>query len=91
MTTEEALLEKWRSLTPDKKQQVFNLVETLCAETVVQAPQAPVATYVPKTELGKQLQAVRARIVAFGEPLLDWEGIEREKAERRGGDQGDDE
>lgn len=34
--------------------------------------------------LGAQLRQIREEIVASGEPLLDWEGIEREKAERRG-------
>ena len=41
--------------------------------------------YAPQTPLGKRLWEIRQRIVDFGEPLLDWEGIEREVAERRGG------
>lgn len=41
--------------------------------------------YVPQTPLGKRLWEIRQRIVDSGEPLLDWEGIEREVAERRGG------
>ena len=40
---------------------------------------------VPQTPLGKRLWQIRQRIVDSGEPLLDWEGIEREVAERRGG------
>ena len=32
------------------------------------------------------MRQIREEIVASGEPLLDWEGIEREKAERRGGE-----
>jgi hypothetical protein len=35
--------------------------------------------------LGRRLWEIRARIVASGEPLLGWEEIEREIAERRGG------
>jgi len=37
-----------------------------------------------KTELGRQLLALRAKIVASGVPLLDWSGVEREVRERRG-------
>lgn len=41
--------------------------------------------YVPQTPLGQRLWQIRQRIVESGELLLDWEGIEREVAERRGG------
>lgn len=39
----------------------------------------------PRTALGQRLMNIRARIVASGETLLDWDAIEREIAERRGG------
>ena len=39
----------------------------------------------PKTPLGRRLRELRKRIVASGEPLLDWDDLEREIAERRGG------
>lgn len=41
-------------------------------------------TYHPRTELGRKLMSIRAKIVASGEPLLNWEEIEREVKERRG-------
>ena len=44
-----------------------------------------VPEYAPKTSLGRRLWAIRERIVASGEPLLDWDDIDREIAERRGG------
>jgi hypothetical protein len=37
-----------------------------------------------RTPLGEQLLRIRERILASGEPLLSWEEIEREVAERRG-------
>jgi hypothetical protein len=37
-----------------------------------------------RTRLGEQLLRIRQQIVASGEPLLSWEQIEREVAERRG-------
>jgi hypothetical protein len=37
-----------------------------------------------RTRLGEQLLRIRERIVASGEPLLSWEEIDREVAERRG-------
>jgi hypothetical protein len=43
------------------------------------------ATYVPRTELGRRLLELRAKAVRAGMPLLSWEELEREVAERRGG------
>lgn len=40
--------------------------------------------YQPRTALGRKLMSIRAKIVASEEPLLNWEEIEREVAERRG-------
>jgi len=40
--------------------------------------------FVPQTELGRRLWKIRQRIVNSGQPLLDWQGIEREVRERRG-------
>lgn len=38
-----------------------------------------------KSLLGERLRKIREEIVASNIPLLDWQGVEREKAERRGG------
>lgn len=37
-----------------------------------------------RTALGARLMSIRERIVKSGAPLLDWDDIEREVAERRG-------
>jgi hypothetical protein len=37
-----------------------------------------------RTPLGQRLWEIRSRLVASGEPLLGWEEIEQEVAERRG-------
>jgi hypothetical protein len=39
----------------------------------------------PRSPLGQKLWEIRRRVIESGEPLLDWEGLERELAERRGG------
>ena len=44
-----------------------------------------VSSAVARTPLGERLLRIRERIVASGEPLLSWDGIEHEIAERRGG------
>lgn len=44
--------------------------------------------YTPKTSLGKRLLKLRAKIMASGERVLDWEEIEKEVANRRGGLEG---
>ncbi len=41
-------------------------------------------SFVPRTELGRRLWRIRQRILASGQSLLDWEGIESELRERRG-------
>jgi len=38
-----------------------------------------------QTPLGAELRRLRAKIIESGEPLLSWEEIEKEVAERRGG------
>lgn len=38
----------------------------------------------PRTPLGRRLLAIRKRIVASGASLLDWDGVDREVAQRRG-------
>lgn len=37
-----------------------------------------------RTELGRRLREIRERIVASGQPLLDWDGLDREIQRRRG-------
>jgi len=48
--------------------------------------------YRPKTIFGRRLCEIRDKIVASGESLLDWDDLEKELANRRGGMwRGDDE
>jgi hypothetical protein len=37
----------------------------------------------PRTAMGRRLYAIRQRIVASGQPLLDWRDIENEVRDRR--------
>jgi hypothetical protein len=73
MTTEELLLEKWRTLPSEKQQEVLAFVEHLIQPS-------------PATDssLGRKLRAIRARIVESGVPLLSDAELEQEIAERRG-------
>jgi len=41
-------------------------------------------SYVPRTKLGRRLWQIRQRILASGQRLLDWEGLENELRARRG-------
>ncbi|MGB9701054.1 MAG: hypothetical protein ACPL5I_16905 [Thermodesulfobacteriota bacterium] len=50
------------------------------AESLWRKASAPM----PKTSLGQALLKIREKIVASGEPLLDWDDIEKEIATRRG-------
>ncbi len=85
MNTEQLLLEKWRSLPKDKQQEVIDFVEFLELKKTTATEQE--AEPKSKLPLGDQLRQIREQIVASGEPLLDWEGVEREKANRRDGNE----
>ncbi len=41
-------------------------------------------SFIPRTELGRRLLKIRRRILASGQPLLDWDDIAGELRERRG-------
>lgn len=87
MNTEQLLLEKWRSLPKDKQQEVIDFVEFLEFKGTTTTKHEPEPK--SKPPLGDRLRQIREEIVASGEPLLDWGGVEREKADRRGGYQED--
>lgn len=40
--------------------------------------------FLPKTPLGRKLWELRQKLVASGTPLLDWEALAQEIAERKG-------
>lgn len=39
------------------------------------------SAFTPKTELASRLWEIRKRIIASGEPLLDWDGVQKEAEE----------
>jgi hypothetical protein len=53
--------------------------------TAAEPPEAPEPEFQPRTDLGRRLWELRKEIVAAGAPLLDWDDLEQEIAERRGG------
>jgi len=55
-------------------------------ENSQQSLQTP-RTYKPRTALGRKLWALRQQMVASGNPLLSWNELESEIAERRGEEQ----
>jgi hypothetical protein len=40
--------------------------------------------FVPQTQLGRRLWAIRRKILTGGQPLLEWEQIEQDLLQRRG-------
>ena len=82
MGKEEQLLERWRELTPEKQQKVFEFVEALKSESDATAL---ITEYIPQTPLAKKLWEIRNRAIASGIQLLNEPEIEQELAERRGG------
>lgn len=40
--------------------------------------------FVPQTSFGRRLWSIRKRIIASGQTLLEWEGLEKELHDRRG-------
>ncbi len=80
MGKEEQLLERWRELTPEKQQRVFEFVEGLSKSDTPKESE-----YIPQTPLAKKLWEIRTRAIASGMQLLNEVEIEQELAERRGG------
>ena len=87
MNTEKLLLKKWRSLPQNLQQEVIDFVEFL--ELKKTSATKHKASPKPKLPLGERLRKLREEVIASSVPRLDWEGVEREKAERRGGYQED--
>jgi hypothetical protein len=60
---------------------------TEVTQTTDQAPThaKPEPPFELRTPLAKKLWELRQKIIASGVPLLDWDDIEREVQERRGG------
>lgn len=83
MTTEQLLLEKWRSLPPNKQQEVFKFVEFLHS-TAAPASKNQVNSQ-SRSDFVKKLRQIRQEIIDSGIPLLTDEEIDIEIAERRGG------
>lgn len=83
MASEQMLLEKWRKLAPDKKQEVIDFVEFLESKEKTISKSETISQ--PISSLGEKLQQIRDKIVASGMPLLTEDEIEKEVAERRGG------
>ncbi len=78
MAKEEQIIERWRTLTPEKQQQVLEFADSLQSE--------PESEYVPQTPLAKKLWEIRTRAIASGMQLLNEAEIEQDLAELRGGD-----
>jgi hypothetical protein len=70
--TVEELYQQAQQLSPEERQRLALLLV---------APPAPAT---PPSPLGERLRAIRAKVVASGEPLLDEAALEAEIAERRG-------
>jgi hypothetical protein len=78
MGKEEQLLEYWRQLTPDAKDEVLALAKSL---------KSPISKneFVPQTSLGQKLWKIRQAAIASGMQLLTESELEQELASRRGG------
>jgi hypothetical protein len=69
-------LEQVEALPPETQEKLAEQIERLTRpDGSTSGSSAP---------LGTQLAALRAQIVDSGAPLLSWEGVEAEVAERRG-------
>ncbi len=54
-------------------------------EPIPDESESEVAThFVPQTQFGRRLWKIRQRILAGGQPLLEWKEIEMDLRERRG-------
>lgn len=72
-------LEHVDDLSPEMQEQLAEQIESF-----VRSAAQPASGGAPFVSLGERLAALRAQIVDSGEPLLSWDGVEAEVAERRG-------
>ena len=83
MNSERLLLDKWRNLPLEKRQQVFDFIERLDREKP-EVDELLEDAYQPQTELGKKLWEIRFRSLADKPKLLTWDEINEEVSDRRG-------
>lgn len=88
MSARELLIKKFETLLPEDQQKVMEFVEFLEYSRKSNQRQGNIEHTVV-SPLGERLQKIRDKIVASGQPLLTSEEADREKAERRGGYQGE--
>ena len=95
MNTEQILLEKWRVLSPEKQQEILEVLDRAygqemekqaVASTQTQTEEEEVISFQPKTERGKKFWELRQKNIASNPnlKLLDWDDIEAELDEIRG-------
>lgn len=78
MKEEQILMEKWQSLTPEKKEQIWTIINSL------EEKKATENVFQPQTKLGQELWEIRKKIVANSQiKLLSMEEIESELNEIR--------
>lgn len=83
MNSERLLLDKWRNLPLEQRQQVFDFIEGLDRQKL-EVDKPSEEAYQPQTELGKKLWEIRRRSLAYGPKLLTWDEINEEVSDRRG-------
>ena len=83
MNSERLLLNKWRTLPLEKRQQVFDFIEELDRQKP-EVDESSEEAYQPQTELGKKLWEIRCRSLADKPKLLTWDEINEEVSDRRG-------
>ncbi|AFZ54325.1 hypothetical protein H6G11_10980 [Cyanobacterium aponinum FACHB-4101] len=83
MITEQLLLIKWQSLDTEKKAKVLALIDDLIKDN--EENDSEPLNYQPKTELGKKLWALRQKSLGSQPLLNNWDEVEKELADRRGG------
>lgn len=87
MTIKELLIKKLETLLPEEQEKVIEFVDFLEFSRHVKERQS-LPNDKAVSPLGNRLREIRAEIIASGEPLLTSEQADEEKAERRGGYQG---
>jgi len=88
MSARELLIKKFETLLPEEQEKVIEFVDFLKYSRQAKIQQLSLNKKAV-SPLGNRLREIRAEIIASGEPLLTPEEADREKAERRGGYQGE--
>ena len=84
MITKELIKDEIDRISGDDLEELYRVIKEF-AQSRHRTNEQTLNDFSAQTKLGRQLMQIRHALIASEKPLMTWEEIEREVAERRGG------